>query len=105
MTRPGETRIWHRLSVAARTQGQGAGTIRTGAVQCMHPLQPTHQSFRTCGTMLKLFLRLCACVRGYVCVCVCSLEVGNCHRNKCIHGAEARAHFSLWCVTSSPLYL
>jgi hypothetical protein len=55
--------------------------------------------------MLKLFLRLCVCVRGYVCVCVCSLEVGNCHRNKCIHGAEARAHFSLWCVTSSPLYL
>ena len=34
-----------------------------------------------------------------------SLEVGNCHRSKCIHGAEARAHFSLWCVTSAPLYL
>lgn len=24
-----------------------------------------------------------------------SLEVGNCRRDKCIHGAEARAHFSL----------
>jgi hypothetical protein len=24
-----------------------------------------------------------------------SLEVGNCHRSTCIHGAEARAHFSL----------
>ena len=34
-----------------------------------------------------------------------SLEVGNCHRTACIHGAEARAHFSLWCITSSPLYL
>jgi len=34
-----------------------------------------------------------------------SLEVGNCKRTKCIHGAESRAHFSLWCITSSPLYL
>ena len=33
-----------------------------------------------------------------------SLEVGNCHRSSCIGPAEARAHFSLWCITSSPLY-
>ena len=34
-----------------------------------------------------------------------SLEVGNGHRGNRMPAPEARAHFSLWCVTSSPLYL
>eukprot|EP00729_Bicosta_minor_P001078 gene1078-4896_t len=34
-----------------------------------------------------------------------SLEVGNGKRGKIMPESEARAHFSLWCITSSPLYL
>jgi len=34
-----------------------------------------------------------------------SLEVGNGHRGSRMPVPEARAHFSLWCITSSPLYL
>lgn len=34
-----------------------------------------------------------------------SLEVGVEKRGRSMSPAEARAHFSLWCVTSSPLYL
>jgi len=34
-----------------------------------------------------------------------SLEVGVTQRHSKMEIAEARAHFSLWCITSSPLYL
>ena len=34
-----------------------------------------------------------------------SLEVGVFKHNKTLPPNEARAHFSLWCITSSPLYL
>ena len=34
-----------------------------------------------------------------------SLEVGNGHRGQKLSPSETRAHFSMWCITSSPLIL
>ena len=34
-----------------------------------------------------------------------SLEIGNARHGRPLTPSEARAHFSLWCITSSPLIL